>query len=91
MKKEVMNMRASNRTSPIALAGAIITAIRDDKKDADVACIGAGAVNQTMKAIAVARGMGEPSGIDVVATPYFAMADTDGEQRTILHIVAKGY
>lgn len=90
MAREKMEMKASGTTAPNKLAGAIIMCIRDDKQDADIACIGAGAVNQAMKAVAIARGMGAPSGVDIVALPYFVDIEEAAELKTSLHILVQG-
>lgn len=89
MARKRIEMRASATTAPGKLAGAIIMSIRDDKKNPDIACVGAGAVNQAMKAVAIARGMGAPCGIDIIAAPYFLGLDENEEMRTSLHILVQ--
>ena len=49
---------------------------------AEVQAIGAGAVNQAVKALAIARGYLERDEIDIVTTPYFTEVDIDGQERT---------
>ncbi len=46
--------------------------------------VGAGAVNQAIKAIAIARGFVAPSGIDLVCVPAFSEIIIDGEERTAI-------
>lgn len=52
--------------------------------------IGAGAVNQAIKAIAIARGFVAPSGVDLVCIPAFADVDVEGETRTGIRLIVKG-
>jgi stage V sporulation protein S len=56
---------------------------------AEVQAIGAGATNQAVKSIAIARGYLAPSGIDIVCVPGFASVDIDGEQRTAMRLIVK--
>ncbi len=49
--------------------------------------IGAGAVNQAIKAIAIARGFVAPSGIDLVCIPAFVDVQIDGEERTAIKLL----
>ena len=52
---------------------------------AEIQAIGAGAVNQTMKAIAIARGYLAPTGVNLVAIPAFIDVEIDGQARTAIH------
>ena len=47
--------------------------------------IGAGAVNQSMKAIAIARGYLAPAGVNLIAIPAFVEVEIDGQERTAIH------
>ena len=49
--------------------------------------IGAGAVNQAIKAIAIARGFVAPSGIDLVCIPAFVDLQIEGEERTAIKLI----
>jgi stage V sporulation protein S len=51
--------------------------------------IGAGAVNQAVKAIAIARGFVAPNGIDLVTIPAFAEIVIDGEERTAIKFIVE--
>lgn len=53
---------------------------------AEVQVIGAGALNQAMKAIAIARGYVAPSGIDLVCVPSFQDVEIEGRQRTAIRL-----
>ncbi len=74
-------IKVSARSRSTAVAGAIAGVMREHGM-ADVQAIGAGAVNQAVKALAIARGYLERDEIDLVATPYFTDVDIDGNERT---------
>jgi len=77
----VDTIKVSAKSRSTAVAGAIAGVIREHKR-ADVQAIGAGAVNQAVKAIAIARGYLERDGLDIVCTPVFVEVDVGGEERT---------
>ena len=52
-----------------------------------VAAVGAGAVNQAVKAVAIARGFVAPNGLDLVCVPAFAEITIDGEERTAIKFI----
>ena len=79
-------MKVSSHSSPHSVAGAMAGIIRQGGT-AEVQVVGAGALNQAMKAMAIARGFVEGSGLDLVCVPSFAQIDIDGEARTALHLV----
>jgi stage V sporulation protein S len=81
---DVIKVSAESRTS--AVAGAIAGVIRDHGR-AEVQAIGAGAVNQAVKAAAIARGYLHEDGIDVVCLPEFTTVDIDGKERTAVRLV----
>lgn len=76
---DVIKVSAKSRST--AVAGAIAGVIRQHDF-AEVQAIGAGAVNQAVKALAIARGYLERDAIDIVCTPYFTEVDIDGNERT---------
>jgi stage V sporulation protein S len=78
---DIIKVAASSRTS--AVAGAIAGVIREHNH-ADVQAIGASAVNQAVKALALARGYLAEDGIVIVCTPYFVDVDIDGKLRTAI-------
>jgi len=79
-------LKVSTTTDPAATAGAIANGIRLDG-ESEIQVIGPRAVNQAVKAIAIARGYLAPSGIDVYCIPSFATihVEEDGEDRTGIH------
>jgi stage V sporulation protein S len=68
------------------VAGAIAGAIREQGK-VDVRAIGASAVNQAVKAVAIARGYLMPEGIDIVCIPFFSEVMIDGQKRTAICLI----
>ena len=81
-------LRVSSKTSVGSLAGAIAGYIREHNR-VEVQAVGAGAVNQAVKAIGVARGFLAPSGIDVIAIPAFVDIAENGEERTAVKIIVE--
>ena len=81
-------LRVSSRSIPNSVAGAIAAVIREDGA-VEVQAVGAGALNQAVKAIAISRGYLAPSGIDVICIPAFANVDIDGDERTALKLIVE--
>lgn len=67
-----------------AVAGSIAGYLREGHTRVDVVSVGAGALNQAIKAIATARGYVVPSGLDIVSTPTFHKVDIKGETKTAI-------
>ncbi len=78
---EVLKVGASSQ--PKTVAGAMAAVLREQGA-VEVQAVGAGAVNQTVKAIAVARGYVAPNGIDLICIPSFAKIMIDNEERTAI-------
>lgn len=81
-------IKVSSNSNPNSVAGAIAGVVREKGK-AELQVIGAAAVNQAMKAIAIARGYVAPSGINLIFTPSFAEISVDGEERTAIRLVVE--
>ncbi|MGI6513347.1 MAG: stage V sporulation protein S [Syntrophomonadaceae bacterium] len=79
-------LKVSAASSPKSVAGAL-TAVLRENGSAEVQAVGAGAVNQAVKAIAITRGFVAPNGIDLVMIPAFVEIDIDGETRTAIKFV----
>jgi stage V sporulation protein S len=79
----VDTIKVSAKSRSTAVAGAIAGVIREHKH-ADVLAIGAGAVNQATKAIAIARGYLEQDGLEIVCMPAFVQVDVSGDERTAI-------
>mgnify|MGYP000126018047 FL=1 len=76
-------LKVSANSQPKSVAGALAAVIRDNNC-AEIQAVGAGAVNQAVKAIAITRGFVAPNGIDLVAVPAFSEISIDGEERTAI-------
>ena len=81
-------LKVSSRSSPNSVAGAIASVIRDNFS-VEVQAVGAGAANQAIKAIAVARGYLAPIGIDLICIPAFASVIIEGEERTAIKLICE--
>lgn len=76
-------LKVSSKSSPSSVAGAIAGMIKDGA-NVEIQSVGAGAVNQAVKAIAISRGFLSPVGIEIVCVPSFADIVIDGENRTAI-------
>ena len=83
---DIIKVSAESRTS--AVAGAIAGVVREHQR-AEVQAIGAGAVNQAVKAVAIARGYLHEDGLDVICIPEFTTIDIEGQQRTALRLTVE--
>lgn len=81
-------LKVSSHSNPNAVAGALAGVIREHGH-AEIQAIGAGAINQSIKAIAIARGFLSPSGIDLVCVPAFTDIEIDGEERTAIRLIVQ--
>ena len=79
-------LRVSAQSNAKSLAGALAAVLRE-RGTVEMQAVGAGAVNQAVKAIAIARGFVAPNGIDLVAIPAFSEIVIDGEERTAIRFV----
>lgn len=83
---DIIKVSASSRTS--AVAGAIAGVVREHKR-AEAQAIGAGAVNQAIKAVAIARTYLQEDGLDVICIPQFTSVDIEGKERTALKFIVE--
>jgi stage V sporulation protein S len=81
-------LRVSSKSDPKAVAGALAAVVREDKK-VELQAVGAGAVNQTIKAIAISRGYVAPNGMDLIMIPAFVEIEIDGEERTAIKFLVE--
>lgn len=83
-------LKVSAKSNPASVAGALASMIRESGK-AEMQAIGAGAINQAVKAIAIARGYVAPNGIDMVCIPAFVDIDIDGVEKTAIkfHVMSR--
>lgn len=83
---EVLKVASHSRVNSVA--GAIAGVIRGSGR-AEIQAIGAGAVNQATKAVAIARNYLEPDGIDVVCIPAFATVSIENQERTAVRLIVE--
>ena len=83
---DIIKVSAKSRST--AVAGAIAGVIRE-YRTAEVQAIGAGAVNQAVKALAIARGYLERDELDINFQPYFIEVDIDGNERTAVRFAVR--
>ncbi|SDN30247.1 stage V sporulation protein S [Alkalicoccus daliensis] len=81
-------LKVSAKSNPNSVAGALAGVIRE-KGTAEIQAIGAGALNQSIKAVAIARGFVAPSGIDLICVPAFTDIEIDGEERTAIKLIVE--
>ena len=81
-------LRVSAQSQPKSVAGALAAILRE-KTTAELQAVGAGAVNQAVKAIAITRGFVAPNGIDLVVVPAFSEIKIDGEDRTAIKFLVE--
>lgn len=79
-------LKVSTKSNPNSVAGALAAIIKE-KNIAEIQAVGAGAINQAVKAIAIARGFIAPSGKDIVCVPAFTDIVIDGEERTAIKLI----
>src|SRR5512135_1227439 len=83
---DIIKVSATSRTSSVA--GAIAGVVREHKR-AEVQAIGAGAVNQAIKALVLATGYLKGDGIEVVAVPEFVDVEIEDKVRTAVKLVVE--
>jgi stage V sporulation protein S len=81
-------IKVSARSRSTAVAGAIAGVVREHNR-AEVQAIGAGAVNQAIKAVAIARGYLSEDEIDVVVVPFFTEVMIEDQERTAVRMVVE--
>jgi stage V sporulation protein S len=81
-------LKVSSHSNPNSVAGALAGVIREQGM-AEMQTVGAGALNQAVKAIAIARGFVAPSGVDLICMPAFADIEINGEERTAIRILVE--
>lgn len=81
-------LKVSAQSKPKAVAGALAAVLRE-KGHTEIQAVGAGAVNQAVKAIAITRGFVAPNGIDLVTIPAFSEINIEGEERTAIKFIVE--
>lgn len=81
-------LKVSAKSNPNSVAGALAGVIREEGI-VEMQAIGAGAVNQAVKAIAIARGFLAPSGLEIICIPAFVNVEIDNEERTAIKFIVE--
>ncbi|NMA94520.1 MAG: stage V sporulation protein S [Clostridiales bacterium] len=81
-------LKVSAKSNPNSVAGALAGVLREHGS-AEMQAIGAGAINQAIKAVAIARGFVAPGGLDLICIPAFTDIQIDGEERTAIRIIVE--
>ena len=81
-------LKVSAKSNPNSVAGALAGVMRE-KGGAEIQAIGAGALNQATKSVAIARGFVAPGGIDLVCVPAFTDIQIEGEERTAIKLIVE--
>ena len=74
-------LKVSAKSNPNSVAGALAAVLRE-RETAEMQAVGAGAINQAIKAIAIARTYLKPSGLELVCVPSFIDVEISGNERT---------
>ena len=81
-------LKVSAKSNPNSVAGALAGVLRENGS-AEMQAIGAGALNQAVKAVAIARGFVAPHGVDLICIPAFTDIQIDGEERTAIKLIVE--
>jgi stage V sporulation protein S len=81
-------LKVSSKSKPISVAGALANAFKD-RPTVEIQAVGAGSLNQAIKAIAIARGYVAPVGLDLICVPAFSNIMIDGEERTAIKLIVE--
>ena len=81
-------LKVSSKSDANKVAGALANVLRE-KSSVEIQAIGAGALNQAIKGIAIARGFVAPSGKNLICIPAFSDIIIDGEERTAINLIVE--
>ena len=81
-------LKVSAKSNPNSVAGALAGVLRE-RGGAEIQAIGAGALNQAVKSVAIARGFVAPSGIDLVCVPACSAIQIEGAERAAIKLIVE--
>jgi stage V sporulation protein S len=81
-------LKVGTKSNPNSVAGALANVVRQSES-VEIQAIGAGALNQAIKAVAIARGFVAPSGKNLVCIPAFTDIIIEGEERTAIKLIVE--
>ena len=79
-------LKVRSKSNPNSIAGALANVLKE-KNTVEIQASGAGALNQAIKAVAIARGFVAPSGKNLICIPAFTDIMIDGEERTAIKLI----
>lgn len=88
VRRTMSILKVSAKSSPNSIAGALTGFIKEEGT-VEIQAVGAGALNQAIKAIAIARGFVAPLGIELVCIPAFTEVDIDGQEKTAIRLIVE--
>lgn len=87
--EKIQVLKVGSKSNPNSVAGAIAGMVKQYDK-VELQAIGAGALNQAIKGIAIARGFVAPGGINLVCIPAFVEVEVEDDDRTGIKLIVKG-
>ena len=84
MSKIVLKVASSS--NPSSVAGALVKNMQEGK-EVELLAVGAGAINQAVKAVAIARGYISPQGVDITIKPGFEDVEIEGKKKTAVKLI----
>lgn len=81
-------LKVSTKSNPNSVAGALANLLKENDR-VEVDTIGAGAINQAIKAVAIARGFVAPIGLELFYVPAFMDIVIDGQPRTAIKLIVE--
>ena len=81
-------LKVSSKSNSSKVAGAIANIFRE-KGCVEIQTIGAGSLNQAIKAICIARGFVAPSGANLVCIPAFTDIEIEGSEKTAIKLIVE--
>ncbi len=82
-------IKVSSKSISQKVAGSIANAFREGNKSIEIQTVGAGAINQAIKGLAIARGYVAPLGINLICTPAFYDIMIDGKEKTAIKMIVE--
>ena len=81
-------LKVGSKSNPNSVAGALANLFKE-KGNVEIQAIGAGALNQAIKGVAIARVFVAPSGKNLVCIPAFTDITIEGEERTAIKLIVE--
>ena len=82
-------IKVSSKSISQKVAGSIANSFREGCSEVEIQTVGAGAVNQAIKAISIARGFVAPLGMNLMCTPAFYDVVIDGKEKTAIKLLVQ--